>query len=519
MKNSMTKRIISLLLLWAFLLSACGAGQNPTSATTSAPGTSSEAPAPQTEPESTVTEAPSATEAASESFLEREAGTRQLTLYWKKPGADISKCDVWIWWEGKEGEGVLFTPCAYGFKCQVNVPEQVSQVGFIVRTGCSDPGGKSWGNATKDFESDRFAQLEGEETFIYLLSGDGNQYKSKDGGATLENIRLFSMAGIVSSTEIQYFISPAARLKKEQIKVRCEGKEVDVQALSSENNEVITGKIQMGEALDIIIGNRPLQDVKDDEKKEKVQAFTLKLLKEQYGIEEKDFLSAELEIVPAGEAREAGLDRSMVLGYGQDDRVCAFSSLEAILEVQDLKRTGCCILVDKEEIGSVGATGMQSRFFENAVAELLALTTGAYNDLILRRCLANSRMLSSDVSSAFDPTYAASFDKKNVAYLGHGMVFNKFTGARGKSGSNDANAEYLGFIRKVMDDAGVTFQTAELGKVDLGGGGTIAYILSLYGMNVIDCGVPVLNMHAPHEATSKADLYEAKCGYKAFLEA
>ena len=289
--------------------------------------------------------------------------------------------------------------------------------------------------------------------------------------------------------------------------------------LAAEQLEKKASKVIEGEALDIIIGNRPLQDVKDDEKKEKVQAFTLKLLKEQYGIEEKDFLSAELEIVPAGEAREAGLDRSMVLGYGQDDRVCAFSSLDAILEVQDLKRTGCCILVDKEEIGSVGATGMQSRFFENAVAELLALTTGAYNDLILRRCLANSRMLSSDVSSAFDPTYAASFDKKNVAYLGHGMVFNKFTGARGKSGSNDANAEYLGFIRKVMDDAGVTFQTAELGKVDLGGGGTIAYILSLYGMNVIDCGVPVLNMHAPHEATSKADLYEAKCGYKAFLEA
>ena len=289
--------------------------------------------------------------------------------------------------------------------------------------------------------------------------------------------------------------------------------------LAAEQLEKKASKVIEGEALDIIIGNRPLQEEKDDAKKEKVQAFTLKLLEEQYGIEEKDFLSAELEIIPAGEAREAGLDRSMVLGYGQDDRVCAFSSLEAILEVQDLKRTGCCILVDKEEIGSVGATGMQSRFFENAVAELLALTTGAYNDLILRRCLANSRMLSSDVSSAFDPTYAASFDKKNVAYLGHGMVFNKFTGARGKSGSNDANAEYLGFIRKVMDDAGVTFQTAELGKVDLGGGGTIAYILSLYGMNVIDCGVPVLNMHAPHEATSKADLYEAKCGYKAFLEA
>ena len=232
--------------------------------------------------------------------------------------------------------------------------------------------------------------------------------------------------------------------------------------LAAEQLEKKASKVIEGEALDIIIGNRPLQDVKDDEKKEKVQAFTLKLLKEQYGIEEKDFLSAELEIVPAGEAREAGLDRSMVLGYGQDDRVCAFSSLEAILEVQDLKRTGCCILVDKEEIGSVGATGMQSRFFENAVAELLALTTGAYNDLILRRCLANSRMLSSDVSSAFDPTYAASFDKKNVAYLGHGMVFNKFTGARGKSGSNDANAEYLGFIRKVMDDAGVDRKSTRL---------------------------------------------------------
>ena len=209
----------------------------------------------------------------------------------------------------------------------------------------------------------------------------------------------------------------------------------------------------------------------------------------------------------------------MIISYGQDDRVCAYTSLKAMLETEESEKTACCLLVDKEEIGSVGATGMQSRFFENAVAELLALTTGTYNDLILRRCLANSRMLSSDVSSAFDPTYAASFDKKNVAYLGHGMVFNKFTGARGKSGSNDANAEYLGFIRKVMDDAGVTFQTAELGKVDLGGGGTIAYILSLYGMNVIDCGVPVLNMHAPHEATSKADLYEAKCGYKAFLEA
>ena len=291
--------------------------------------------------------------------------------------------------------------------------------------------------------------------------------------------------------------------------------------LAAKQMEKKASTVVEGEKLDLLIGSRPIEQDESLEEKEKeaVKANVMKLLKEYYEMEEEDFLSAELEIVPAGKARDCGLDRSMVLAYGQDDRVCAFTSLFAMLDVEAVEHTACCILVDKEEIGSVGATGMQSRFFENAVAELLALTTGAYNDLILRRCLANSRMLSSDVSSAFDPTYAASFDKKNVAYLGHGMVFNKFTGARGKSGSNDANAEYLGFIRKVMDDAGVTFQTAELGKVDLGGGGTIAYILSLYGMNVIDCGVPVLNMHAPHEATSKADLYEAKCGYKAFLEA
>ena len=291
--------------------------------------------------------------------------------------------------------------------------------------------------------------------------------------------------------------------------------------LSAEQLEKKASKVIEGEALDIIIGNRPLADKKADkneEKKEKdpVAAYAMKLLQDAYDIEEKDFLSAELEVVPAGKAREAGIDRSMVIGYGQDDRVCAFSSLEAMLAVEEVDRTACCILVDKEEIGSVGATGMQSRFFENSVAELMALT-GQYSELLLRRALANSRMLSSDVSSAFDPTYASSFDKKNVAYLGHGMVFNKFTGSRGKSGSNDANAEYLGFIRKVMEDAGVSYQTAELGKVDLGGGGTIAYILSLYGMNVIDCGVPVLNMHAPNEVTSKADLYEAKKGYMAFL--
>ena len=284
--------------------------------------------------------------------------------------------------------------------------------------------------------------------------------------------------------------------------------------LAQEQMEKKANKVIEGEALDIIVGNKPLKD----EEKDKITAGVLKILKEQYDVEEKDFISAELEIVPAGKAREAGFDRSMVLAYGQDDRVCSFSSLEAMLAVKNPVRTSCCLLVDKEEIGSVGATGMQSKFFENSFAEVLNCMD-KFSELTLRRALANSRMLSSDVSSAFDPTYASSFDKKNVAYLGHGMVFNKFTGSRGKSGSNDANAEYLAFIRKVMDDADVSFQTAELGKVDLGGGGTIAYILSLYGMNVIDCGVAVLNMHAPFEATSKADLYEAKRGYTAFLKA
>ena len=223
-------------------------------------------------------------------------------------------------------------------------------------------------------------------------------------------------------------------------------------------------------------------------------------------------------MVPAGKAKDAGFDRSMILAYGQDDRVCSYTSLEAMLNTQKCKRTSCTILVDKEEIGSVGATGMQSRFFENTVAELMELM-GEFSELKLRRCLANSRMLSSDVGAGFDPSYASAFDKKNVAYLGHGLILKKFTGSRGKSGSNDANAEYIGFLREVMEKADVTFQTAELGRVDLGGGGTIAYILSLYGMQVIDCGVPVLNMHAPYEATSKADLYEVMRGYKAFLQA
>ncbi len=301
--------------------------------------------------------------------------------------------------------------------------------------------------------------------------------------------------------------------------------------LAQEQLEKKAAKVIEGEALDIIIGNRPLvirkkeeekeagKEEKQEEKSEKeaVKKNMLSILKEAYDVEEEDFISAELEVVPAGKARDAGLDRSMILAYGQDDRVCAFTSLKAMLEVEETERTACCILVDKEEIGSVGATGMQSRFFENAVAEVMNLT-GEYSELNVRRCLASSCMLSSDVSSAFDPSFAASFDKKNVAYLGGGMVFNKFTGSRGKSGSNDANAEYLAHIRDIFEKESVNFQTAELGRVDLGGGGTIAYILALYGMNVIDSGVAVLNMHAPWEATSKADVYETKRGYVAFLK-
>ena len=282
--------------------------------------------------------------------------------------------------------------------------------------------------------------------------------------------------------------------------------------LSQEQMKKAGAKVVEGESLDILVGNYPLKE----EDKESVKAGVLKLLKDKYGIEEDDFQSAELTLVPAGKARDLGLDRSMILAYGQDDRVCAYTSLVAMLATDKVRRTACCLLVDKEEIGSVGATGMQSRFFENTVAELLA-AMGAGSDLALRRTLANSKMLSSDVSSAFDALYASAYDKKNVAYLGRGMVFNKFTGARGKSGSNDANAEYLGEIRRIMAKHNVHIQLSELGKVDQGGGGTIAYIMSLYGMQVIDSGVGVLSMHAPWEATSKIDIYETCKGYTAFL--
>lgn len=282
--------------------------------------------------------------------------------------------------------------------------------------------------------------------------------------------------------------------------------------LSREQLEKKAGKVIEGDDLNIIIGSKPLKG----EEKESVKKEVLRLLKETYDIEEEDFLSAELEVVPAGRAREAGLDRSMVMAYGHDDRVCAYTSLAAMLEFDSVKRTACTLLVDKEEIGSVGATGMRSKFFENTVAELLE-AMGIYSELTLRRALASSRMLSSDVSAGYDPTYASSFEKKNAALLSRGMVFNKFTGSGGKSGSNDANPEYMADLRRILDENNVAYQTAELGKVDVGGGGTIAYILALYGMEVIDCGVAVLNMHAPWEVVSKADVYETKKGYMAFL--
>ncbi len=273
-----------------------------------------------------------------------------------------------------------------------------------------------------------------------------------------------------------------------------------------------------GEKLDLLIGSRPLTETEglEDGEKNAVKAKVMDILKECYDMEEEDFVSAELEIVPAGRARDLGFDRSMILAYGHDDRVCAFTSLFALLDVPEVKRTACCILVDKEEVGSVGATGMHSRFFENVVAELIALS-GKESDIKVRRSLQNSKMLSSDVSAAYDPMFAENFEKRSSAFFSKGLVFNKFTGSRGKSGSNDANAEYLAQIRRALDKEEVAYQFAELGKVDAGGGGTIAYIMANYGMEVIDSGVAVLGMHAPWEAVSKADVYEAYKGYKAFL--
>lgn len=268
-----------------------------------------------------------------------------------------------------------------------------------------------------------------------------------------------------------------------------------------------------GEDLNITVGSIPLKD----EEKDAVKMNVLKLLKEAYQIEEDDFVSAEIEVVPAGKARDYGLDRSMVMGYGHDDRICAYTSLMALLEMQEIDRSAVCLLVDKEEVGSIGATGMESKFFENMVAEVMNCL-GDYSELKVRRALANSRMLSSDVSAAFDPNYASVMEPKNSAYMGKGIVFNKYTGSRGKGGCNDANAEYIAALRNIMEKENVSYQTAELGKVDQGGGGTIAYILAQYDMEVIDCGVALHNMHAPWEIASKADIYETTRGYVAFLK-
>ena len=282
--------------------------------------------------------------------------------------------------------------------------------------------------------------------------------------------------------------------------------------LSADQLQKPASKVIEGEDLDLTIGSIPLKG----EEKEAVKKNVLKLLKDKYGIEEEDFLSSEIEVVPAGEARDYGLDRSMVAGYGHDDRVCAFTSLRAILDEGDVEYTSCCILVDKEEIGSVGATGAQSKYFEDVIALLLD-TMGYHSYLDLKKAMTNSKMLSSDVSAGFDPLFASVNDPKNAAYFNRGIVFNKYTGARGKSGSNDANAEYVAWVRKILDEEQIHFQTAELGKVDQGGGGTIAYILGNYNMNVLDAGIAVFNMHAPMEIVSKADVYEAYLAYKAFL--
>lgn len=267
-----------------------------------------------------------------------------------------------------------------------------------------------------------------------------------------------------------------------------------------------------GEDLNVLIGSMPLMG----ENKNSVKANILKILKEKYDFEEEDFLSAELEVVPAGKARDYGIDRSMVMGYGHDDRVCSYTSLMALLKIEKVDKTCVCFLVDKEEIGSAGATGMHSKFFENTIAEVMDRLQG-YSEMKLRRCLKNSKMLSSDVSAAFDPNYPSVMEKKNAAFFGKGMVFNKYTGSRGKNGCNDANAEYMAELRNIMDKHNIMIQTAELGKVDQGGGGTIAYIAAHYNMEVIDCGVALLNMHAPWEIASKVDIYETMKGYHAFL--
>ena len=331
---------------------------------------------------------------------------------------------------------------------------------------------------------------------------------------------------------IKYYQWVARQIALHGVVVKKDGTVTDIRIGEDENDPVVgvsdllihLSKEQMsknaseaipGEKLDLILAGRPLKG-----KNEKpVKELILQLMKEKYDIDEEDLISAEIEAVPAEKARDFGLDRSMIIGYGHDDRCCAYASLEAILNIEGIpENTVCCMMVDKEEIGSVGATGMRARYFENAVAELISMTAGEYSELRLRHCLENSSMLSCDVSAGYDPMFDSVFEKKNSAYLGNGVCYNKYTGSRGKSGSNDANAEFMAKIRTIMDENDITWQTAELGKVDAGGGGTIAYICALYGMNVIDSGIAVLNMHAPMEIISKADLYEAEKAYLAFMQ-
>ena len=285
--------------------------------------------------------------------------------------------------------------------------------------------------------------------------------------------------------------------------------------LSQDQMQLSAAKVINGEDLDLTVGNIPLKDKDKDAVKQNI----INLLQEKYGFENEDFISAEIAVVPAGPARDYGLDRSMVAGYGHDDRVCAYTSFRAVLDSEQCEYTSCAILVDKEEVGSIGATGAQSKWFENTVAELINLQTSNYSDLLVRRAMTNTKMLSSDVSAAVDPLYANVSELNNACYFSKGIVFNKYTGARGKSGCNDALPEFLAFVRNAMDENNVHYQTSELGRVDQGGGGTIAYILGNYNMYVLDAGVPVLNMHAPMEIVSKADVYEAYLAYKAFLKA
>lgn len=287
--------------------------------------------------------------------------------------------------------------------------------------------------------------------------------------------------------------------------------------LSQKQQEKKASELFQGEAMDVVFGNRPLVDKQEDKETETVKAQILRLLETLYDMKEEDFLSAELEVVPAGKAREAGLDRSMIMAYGQDDKVCSYAAVYALVHAKTLARTSVVMLTDKEEIGSYGATGMTSKFYENMLAEIMNLT-GDYSSLKFRRAMAASNLLSADVSSVYDPMFADCFEEKNVAYLGGGLVFNKVTGSRGKSGANDANAEYLGAIRNLLDEKEVTYQFAEYGRIDLGGSGTISHILAEYAMNVVDCGTAVMNMHAPFEVTSKVDVYETMRGYRAFLE-